>query len=285
MASRIRLSNNGASLLALDIKFDAQRQLHRFLQPNGGYVDVETICTIDELNRIKALGQLPSGVTVTVTDTGDDLAGIATDAENRLRSGFPILDFITDETLSIAGIPATHTITGRNLLNGQTRASLTVGTGTSSVLFEACRPGAYGNLLSIQMISGGAESISVTTPVGEVTSATTIAITYNNGTSTGNSIAILVNAHAQAKKLVYATGGGSGTSLAESGPTALDGGVGEGFKVYLGGLEQNVVGKVTDTSLPMLTRVFTSMANLDGASVYCVSDGTMSFPLNVRIVT
>lgn len=282
--SKIRLTNTTttAGQTSIDVKFDERRQLHRTLV-SGAYLDIEDVCTLDEINRVS--DQLPTNISVTVIE-GDDIADLPTEEDIRTRTGFPILDFVTDETLSISGIPATHNVTGRNLLAGQTRASLTHGTGTSSLLFEACRPGAFGNLIRIIVIVGAGEDVDANvTPAGESESAIVITVTTNSGVSTANSIATAVNADVEAKLLVRCTGGGTGTAIVALASTALASGLGDGFKVYIGGIEQDVLGKVTDVLLPLRTRDFTGMVNGDGANCYVLSDSTVSHPLNIRIVT
>lgn len=270
---------------AFSIKLAERRQLQFTLAAGASY-DATPYASLEELNRnadIQAL--LDAGtISVTVTAGTDDIADMPTEADIRARTGFPTISFLTGETVS-AGTPAAKTATGTNLLNGQTRASTTFGSGTSSVLIEANRPGEPGNLITVVLASGAGEAISAgSAPAGELAVARTVTVTSNDGVSTGNSIATLINAHAVLKLLVRATGGGAGTSLGYASQT-LAGGTGAGFKAYIGGLQQEMTNKVTDTSMPMQTVALTGMANGDMASLVVTSDDTVSFPLSVRVVT
>src|SRR5688572_10266823 len=138
MASIVRITNTGTDQRSIDLKFAERRQLHRTIAA-GAFIDVQDTCSIDEINRVG----LPSGFTAAVIENDDapDLDGVATDAEIRERPSFPELTILDDDTLSIAGVPATHTMEGLNLLNGQTFAGLVLGSGTSSLTFAAIRPG------------------------------------------------------------------------------------------------------------------------------------------------
>lgn len=286
----IRLTNSGNTQAAVDIKFDSQRQLHRILPAHGGYVDVEDICTLDELNRFQ--GSLPPNVTISTIVGTSDIGDLPTEADVRARTGFPELYYLSDATLDLSdasGGGAACNIAGANLLSGQTKASYTQGAATSALTFTANRPGTNGNLIQIVLTDTGS-GVSVdtdVTPAGEMGTATVTTITFESGVSTAKDIADAVNADAEAKLLMTATYGstGLGTTIDESTGVNLAGGTGTGFKVYVGGLEMDVAGLVTDVLVPMQTRTLTNMVNGGGANVWVVSNGTKSLPLSVALVS
>jgi hypothetical protein len=123
---------------------------------------------------------------------------------------------------SVAGAADTGvTITGVSMLGSRlVKAAKTLGTGTSSLAFEAVVPGEDGNDITISVTPSGG-SLTVTANV----SAKTIVVTHTN--STAAQIASGINSDAAAKFLVNCTGGGSGTVSATYTAQKLTGGVGD----------------------------------------------------------
>ena len=183
--------------------------------------------------------------------------------------------------LSIAAIPAAATITGTDLLQGQVLDSYTFGTGTSSVLVKANRPGVSG--VRVRLVDAAAASIVVATK--------DITANYrgplNGNVDNANAVAALINADADAVKLVHATGGGTGNVVA-AGYASLTGGThttDAGLSVKINDIEQDIINTPTETSIALQTLDFTGLANLDQALLEITSNGKVSEPFAVRIIT
>lgn len=202
------------------------------------------------------------------------------DAYTRLEGlvGYPKLFRVTggSTALSLAALPTAKALVGEDLLQGQTKAALTLGAGTSQLDFTANRPGKPGNDITVELATGGAESIAV---VGNA-----ITVTLNTGTSTPDSIKTTVDADADAARLVQVVSGGAGVAVVAA-TTNLSGGIGEGFVVYVNGIAQEVDGPITDTALPLEVTDLTGAANLDQAQILVVSDGVSANPMQIAVAT
>lgn len=282
----VNIQNLTANALSLDIMIEPDRQIRRLLQPQQT-IDVSDICTIDELNRTQTLQSLIAAGSVAVSvvpqSPDTDLPGTPVEPILAGQTGYPRLGFITG-IIDVSNIPENKAITGTNLTQGQTAASAVFGTGTSSVTVVALRPGEPGNLIALNFVDSAAASVAVSggAVVGERTVPTIITVNYrgplNGNADNANAVAALINADvtAGAAWLVQATGGGTGNFTATSGN--LSGGVGEGFKVYVGNAEMNVNDPITDTALPMTTRTDagSGIVAANYVGMYVVSNGVAS---------
>lgn len=192
------------------------------------------------------------------------------------KAGYPQVNKITGGTaLSLAAIPAVAGVVGSGFLQGQEKASLILGTGTAALTFTANRPGTPGNSISVELLTGAAEAVSVV--------ANKISVTLDTGTSTANSIKALVDGDAAAAALVQVASGGAGI-VAVAAETPLSGGVGLGLEVLVNGLSQTVAGAVTDTAIPLVVSDLTGTVAGDAASALVVSNGRQSNAMTVGVV-
>lgn len=289
----VNIQNLTSNALSLDIMIEPDRQIRQLLQPQET-IDVSDICTIDELNRTQALQALVAAGSVEVSvvpqSPDTDLPGTPVEPVLAGQTGYPWLSFITG-IIDVSNIPENKAITGLNLLQGQTAATATFGIGTSSVAVAALRPGEPGNLIALNFVDSAAASVAVSggAVVGERTAAVTITVNYrgplNGNADNANAVAALINADvtAGAAWLVQATGGGTGNFLATSGN--LSGGVGQGFKVYVGSAEMNVNDPITDTALPMTTRTDagSGIVAANYVGIRCLSNGVLSNSISAAV--
>lgn len=164
-----------------------------------------------------------------------EVADLRNDAEegfqaNEARTGFPELDWL--DGAGPAALGSDVVLRGRNLLQGQTFDSLTLGTGTSELVFTALKPGDSG--WKVKMTDTGALTVSFAAGV--------LTITFNGGVTTADALATAVNAEATNVGKIRCVSGGVGTTLVATTATAGDplaGGAGDfaGNKVEVGGVE------------------------------------------------
>jgi hypothetical protein len=141
------------------------------------------------------------------------------------------------------GAGATNVVaTGTGLLGNQVKATLSIVEGTAQLDLEAVAPGAPGNAISFKLAApaGGATVVGV---VGNV-----ITVTPLTGGDTVANIRDAINGDADAKLLVQASEGGVGSLTAEQDEANLDGGIGAGVSLTLGGTAC-VLSEVSDTQL------------------------------------
>lgn len=290
--SSLTLTNLTAAPLSIDLELAPDRQIRELLAVGGSF-DASGIATPDELNRNSVFqAMLAAGlVSVKIVAPATSQTDIAGSPGALLgRSGAPALDFITGSTLSVGGIPQNKVVTGRNLLQGQTFATGTSGTGTSSVAVSAKRPGTPGNLISLVFVDAAAASVSVSpaTVTGERTTASVITVNYrgplNGNVDNANAVAALINGNADATRLVVATGGGTGNFLA--GSLALTGGTGAGFKVFVGGGEAAINVLLTNTSMQLATLAdaASGLVNGNATMLRVISNGVESNALACTVV-
>jgi len=134
--------------------------------------------------------------------------------------GYPLIENISKVAPDISdGAYTGVVISGTNLLGGATKGSATFGSGTSALTIENVVPGR--NPVTFSMVSGNALSISANR------STRTLVVTFDGnpsgGLSTANAIASAINSDADAKFLVNATGGGTGTSISAVAATDIVG--------------------------------------------------------------
>jgi hypothetical protein len=134
--------------------------------------------------------------------------------------GYPLIENISKVAPDVSnGAYTGVVISGTNLLGGATKGSATFGSGTSSLTIENVVPGR--NPVTFSMVSGNALSISANR------STRTIVVTFDGnpsgGLSTANAIATAINSDNDAKYLVNATGGGTGTSISAVAATDIEG--------------------------------------------------------------
>lgn len=206
-----------------------------------------------------------------------------------LRTSFPELDWMDGATITAAG--GDIILEGRNLLQGQTFASLTLWTGTSEVVITALTPGADGNLFTIQITDGATAGSEVVTKTGNA-----FVVQIEVGVSTADQIATAINANgADSDGYLTANGGGSGTTNAVAAATAMAGGAGEGFTAYVSGvacLPANTTGAnggaaidngTATVTVPDLTAETPARAATDVVAVYLVSNGLRSQQLSAAL--
>lgn len=303
MITPLYIRNRTGGLLSIDYTIGEQ-QIRRRIDAYQRTADLSSLITPDELNACqqfqedRAAGKVEAeqgtAVPLSATQPGD-IPAVVPAAQARGVSGAPIIDLVTGQTTSLAAVPAAKSFTGRNLRQGFAHASITFGTGTSSVIVTSQRPGLPGNFIAVALVDAASASVSVSggAVTGEPSQAAPRTITVNyRGPLNGNAdnaaaVAALINASAAANALVYAaSSGGGGGNVTAASAANLAGGTGTGFRVYIGGVEQNLGGTagVTDTNIPVRTRALPG-ANGDRAYVYCVSNGVKSNDFPIDIVT
>jgi len=131
---------------------------------------------------------------------------------------------------------------GAGLLGGQVKAELTLGNTADAnghIEFTAVVPGANGNDIVVEFVTGAAEAVAV---VGD-----TITVTLNTGVSTYNSIATTMNGDATVAAMVLSADAGTGLTVAVVEDAAhLTGGTGAGITLEVGGVAA-VINSVSDT--------------------------------------
>lgn len=213
---------------------------------------------------------------------GGEIADLRDDTEAGFyryekREGYPKISRVVGGTaVSLAALPASKDLVGTGLAQGQTAASLTVGTGTAELVFTANRPGTPGNNITVELKTGGAGAIAVT--------GTDIVVTLNTGTTDADAVKALVDGDTDATRLVQVTSGGAGV-VAVTAATALSGGLGEGVNVYANGIAQEVEGSITETAIPLVVADLTGAANGDAVVLQVESDGVYSDPITLGVVT
>lgn len=213
--------------------------------------------------------QQTGGIAAEVKDIRDDVETAF--KTNEAKTGFPMLDALDPGTLLAAG-QASFTMVGRNLLQGQTFDTLTVGVGAASVALTLLKPGDSGfrvrvtqglaglvvtftgGLLNIELAAGGSTAAQVTAAINNVANPT-----YG---------------------IFFAVSGGGGTVLvmAET-PMAGGNGLYTGNNVYINGQSCNPVhaaSQWTDTSITVLVPPLTGRVATDIVSVMAQSDGLMT---------
>jgi hypothetical protein len=193
------------------------------------------------------------------------------------KTGFPFLGKVTaGKAISLGGVPQAAAVAGAGFTQGQVKAALTKGTGTASLAFTANRPGTPGNAISVEIVQGvGSLAISVTSQK--------ITVTLAAAGSTANAVKAAVDAHATAKTMVQVVSGGTGTVLV-SVEALMTGGVGAGLEVKVNSIEQQVVGSVTDTAIPMVVSDLTGCVATDAATLQVKSNGVASNALTLGII-
>lgn len=212
----------------------------------------------------------------------NELADLRGDIESAFAAadgkvGFPTVGKVTGGmALSLGGVPVTAGVVGSGFLQNQAKATLTKGTGTASLAFTANRPGTPGNAISVEIVQGvGSLAISVTSQK--------ITVTLAAAGSTANAVKAAVDAHATAKTMVQVVSGGAGTVLV-SAEALLTGGTGDGVEVKINDIEQQVVGAVTDTAIPMVVSALTGSAAGDSVALQVKSNGVMSSAVALGVV-
>lgn len=183
--------------------------------------------------------------------------------------GQPKVTHVNDGALISPTVGQAATITGTDLLQGATLDSVTLGSGSSSVLVKANRPGDTG--IRVALTDGASPGVTV---VGSDITVTFRGAT-NGNVDNANAVAALINADATANRLVTATGGGTGNVTAVLiAAGALLGGIStEALSVKINGVEQDIVGTPTATSIPMVTKDLTGITDGDLALLEITSGG------------
>jgi hypothetical protein len=215
----------------------------------------------------------PGGLAAEVADVRKDVDGGFQNAEGRV--GFPILDALDPGTLLAAG-QASFVMVGRNLLQGQTFDTLTIGVGAASVALTLLKPGDSGfrvrvtqglaglvvtftgGLLNVELAAAGSTAAQVTAAINNVANPT-----YG---------------------IFFAVSGGGGTVLVMA-ETQMTGGAGyyNGNTVEINGQSCKPVhaaGQWTNTSITVLVPALTGRVATDIVGVYVQSNGISALPLS-----
>lgn len=181
--------------------------------------------------------------------------------------------------VSISGLPVAKPLVGVGLMAGQTAATLVIGTGTAQLDFDANRPGADGNDISVEIIDSESGGLAVTQTDGA------IEIDLGGATSDADDIKAAADLVLDVLDLVTTTSGGAGVPVVTAAEN-LAGGVGVGgFSVKVNGLEQRLTAPVTDVLVPLSIYVLTGAANLDEGRVVVTTDSLELASMQVPIVT
>jgi len=198
-------------------------------------------------------------------------------ARSDQRTDFPLLSRVVGgRSIDPAGLPATKNIVGTDLLQGQTKASLTFGASTAQLDFEANRPGTPGNAISVAIVDSTGGGLAVTESGGA------IEIDLGGATSDADAIKTAMDAVAAVARLIQVTSGGAGVP-AVTALALLTGGLGEGVVIYVNGEAQQIRGAMTDVLIPLEITVLTSAADEDTVSLQLKSDDVYSEPMSVGV--
>jgi hypothetical protein len=212
-----------------------------------------------------------------ITDMRVDLEAAFARLEG--RDGYPVVTGVVAGSAMSAGTPGgAHAVKGTLLLQGQAFAQYAFGTGNAAVTVKANRPGEPGNALAVKIVQG----------VGAMTAveaAGVLTVTLAAVGSTATDVAAVINASVTAKLDFYAVAGGTGggTVLIAS-QVNLAGGVGEGLSVKVWGIEQQIVGFPTETSIPMVGVALAGAGATDIAELVVTSDGVTADPVSLVVV-
>jgi len=212
-----------------------------------------------------------------ITDMRVDLEAAFARLEG--RDGYPVVTGVVAGSAMSAGTPGgAHAVKGTLLLQGQAFAQYAFGTGNAAVTVKANRPGEPGNALAVKIVQG----------VGALTAveaAGVLTVTLAAVGSTATDVAAVINASVTAKLDFYAVAGGTGggTVLIAS-QVNLAGGVGEGLSVKVWGIEQQIVGFPTETSIPMVGVALAGAGATDIAELVVTSDGVTADPVSLVVV-
>jgi hypothetical protein len=195
------------------------------------------------------------------------------------RADFPKISRVVGGTaVSLAALPVAAAVVGVDLLQGQIKASLVLGTGTSALTFTANRPGTPGNDISVEIVDSEGGGLAVAVDAGVIT------IDLGGDTSSANQVKTAVDSDTDATALVQVVSGGAGTVVVAA-EENLSGGVGVGLLAMVNGISQDIVGSATETSIPMSISALTGAANGDAAVLQIVSNGVWSDPITLGVVT
>jgi len=200
---------------------------------------------------------------------------------NEARAGFPHLDWLDVTTGAPTATGGDLKLLGRNLLQGQTFDTLTLGLTTAGVVVTMLKPGKSG--VSMEIVQGvGALSA--------VLAADKLTVTLAVGGSTATEVVGAINGAASCIGVVFAAvlSGGGGTVLVAA-ETVLAGGVGlyAGNKVWVSGVEvlpKHAASQWTDgyiiVTTPDLTAATPARAAADVVNLMVSSDGVCSEALS-----
>lgn len=131
-----------------------------------------------------------------------------------------------------------------------TRASLINGTGDSQITFESMLLGTEGNKTDIEVVAGAGINVTVS---GNSKSGYLISVSDNGGAITSKELADAINGDADARRIVQAIWGGTGSGVvAPFGPSDMAGGLNDGTGDYAE-LEQVWENKKTGTGLKWIS--------------------------------
>lgn len=228
------------------------------------------------------------GLTREVADLAGDIEAAFQSLED--PSAGPLVETLPAATASIAtvnGAGLAFSITGQNFLQGQTFATATLtGPANGDLTFSAVIPGVGGNAISVTVVDSAGGGLAVTV------NGTDIQIDQGGSGSNATAVAAAVNAHAAASLLVECAAGGTGagvvpvaaqTLLTGGGAAARSGRSGSGVQLVFGGNTQSITVQVTDTVVVGRLDDGTGLSAGEVASIWVVSDGVRSNPMQVTI--
>jgi hypothetical protein len=209
-----------------------------------------------------------------------DLRHDVTEAFDRLesRTGYPMLVGLHEPVVPLGDLPLILHFAGLNLLQGQTIASATLGTGNKALTLTAMLPGYGGNMLSMEIVDSGGGGLAFHTANHK-----DISIDLGGATPTAAAIVAAFNTHDhEAAGLAYASAGGNGLgNPVVAAKTQLAGGAGSGFSLVLGGSTQTMAYPVQDGSLEVYLETW-PLLDGDTAMAYVESNGVPSQPFLVQ---
>lgn len=214
------------------------------------------------------------GLKAEVWDFRNDVEESFSSLEGRtVADAYPELDHIDGAGPAAAG--ADMVLVGRFLVNGQAFASLTIGAGTSELVITAHKPGKDGNDFTVEVTASGGGETAVLT-------GSALVLDVNDGASTANAIATLINAAvATCDGYLRAVSGGVGTVHPPAAEASLAGGEGEGWECVVGGVEclpanngtTSSVASVAELTATVTVPALAPIVATDKAKVYCTVDG------------
>lgn len=221
------------------------------------------------------------GLSAEISDLRDDVEEGFQNMEE--RDGYPEVYYSGPPLVAGGDI----TLTGVNLLQGQTFDTLTIAQGAASVALHAMKPGDSGITVVIAVGVGAAVAYNTSTKV--------LTITVVVGGTSDDAIATLINANsAQTDGYIRAVSAGGGNFSASQASQPMTGGVGDyaGNKVVCAGYEclpSNTAGttaaaKWTDTSVTVTVPAIAAAAS-KVMQLSLTSDGTRADVLAFQELT
>jgi hypothetical protein len=198
---------------------------------------------------------------------------------NEAAASFPHLDVI-DATSVVKAAGGDIVLAGRNLLQGQTFDTLTLGLTTAGIVMTCLKPGDSG--IKVVIVQG-------TGALSAVLAAGTLTITLAVAGSTATQVVAAINGAASCIGVIFAAvlSGGGGTVLVAV-LTSMAGGAGlySGNKVWVAGVEalpKHAASQWTDTGITVTMAANGALGTGDLVGVKISSDGVCSEMLTAAV--